>query len=111
MGRLSTATEAPTSISVVSFDFDIFYVAGSLDQTVPRTGIRQYGPDNETTIIWEERMDSKVQLLTPNTTVVYVFLWLNLEEINNIIQEEPVESQSPEIQCRDVRQMSALDTH
>jgi len=31
-----------------------------------RNGIREYGPDNETAIIWP-RMDSKVQLLTPNT--------------------------------------------
>src|SRR5210317_572246 len=42
-----------------------------------RNGIREYGPDNETAIIWP-RMDSKVQLLTPNTTVIYLFLWLDL---------------------------------
>ena len=34
-----------------------------------RNAIRQYGPDNETAIIWP-RMDSEVQLLTPNTTVI-----------------------------------------
>ena len=45
-----------------------------------RNGIREYGPDNQTAIIWEERMDSKVQLLTPNTTVVYLFLWLDLKD-------------------------------
>ena len=54
-----------------------------------RNGIRQYGPDNETAIIWEERMDSKVQLLTPNTTVVYVFLWLNLKDGPMVLESPP----------------------
>jgi hypothetical protein len=54
-----------------------------------RTGIREYGPDNETAIIWEERMDSKVQLLTPNCTVVYVFLWLNLKGGPMVMESPP----------------------
>ena len=54
-----------------------------------RKGIREYGPDNETAIIWEERMDSKVQLLTPNSTVVYVFLWLNLKDGPMVMEAPP----------------------
>jgi hypothetical protein len=54
-----------------------------------RKGIREYGPDNETAIIWEERMDSKVQLLTPNTTVVYVFLWLDLKDGPMVVEAPP----------------------
>lgn len=42
-----------------------------------RKGMQEFGPDNETAIIWKQRMDSKVQLLTPNTTVVYVFMWMD----------------------------------
>ena len=54
-----------------------------------RKGIREYGPDNETAIIWEERMDSKVQLLTPNTTVIYVFLWLDLKNGPMVMEVPP----------------------
>ena len=54
-----------------------------------RNGIREYGPDNETAIIWEERMDSKVQLLTPNTTVIYVFLWLDLKNGPMVMEAPP----------------------
>ena len=50
--------------------------------------IRKYGPDNETAIIWP-RMDSKVQLLTPNTTVIYVFLWLDLKEGPMVMEVPP----------------------
>ena len=52
-----------------------------------RNGIREYGPDNETAIIWP-RMDSKVQLLTPNTTVIYLFLWLDLKD-GPMVMEAP----------------------
>ncbi len=54
-----------------------------------RKGIRELGPDNEAAIIWEERMDSKVQLLTPNTTVIYVFLWLNLKDGPMVVEAPP----------------------
>ena len=39
---------------------------------------RELGPDNQAAIIWP-RMDTKVQLLTPNTTVIYLFLWMDLK--------------------------------
>jgi hypothetical protein len=42
-----------------------------------RKGMSEFGPENRTAIIWEERMDNQVLLLTPNTTVVYVFMWMN----------------------------------
>ncbi len=42
-----------------------------------RRGIREYGPDNETAIIWADRLDSKGLLLTGNTSVIYVFAWLD----------------------------------
>ena len=49
---------------------------------------RKYGPDNVTAIIWP-RMDSKVQLLTPNTTVIYFFLWLDLEKGPMVMEVPP----------------------
>ena len=36
-----------------------------------RRGIRDFGPDNETMIIWESRLDPRGLLLTGNTTVIY----------------------------------------
>ena len=42
-----------------------------------RKGIREYGPDNETVIWWKERLDSRGVLLTGNTTVIYMFAWLD----------------------------------
>ena len=38
-----------------------------------RKGIRKFGPDNQTVIIWETIMDSRTLVLTANTDVVYVF--------------------------------------
>jgi len=49
---------------------------------------RKYGPDNEAALIWP-RMDSKVQLLTPNTTVIYVFLWMDLKDGPMVMEVPP----------------------
>ncbi len=53
-----------------------------------RRGIREFGPDNETAIIWEERLDSKGLLLTGNTTVVYLFMWINTQS-GPVVMETP----------------------
>jgi hypothetical protein len=39
--------------------------------------------------IWEERMDSKAQLLTPNCTVVYALFWLNLKDGPMVMETPP----------------------
>lgn len=54
-----------------------------------RRGIREFGPDNETMIIWEGRMDSKVLILTPNTTVVYAFMWIDLKDGPMVMETPP----------------------
>ena len=53
-----------------------------------RKGNREFGPDNQTAIYWE-RMDSKVLLLTPNTTVIYIFLWLDTKDGPLVIDAPP----------------------
>ncbi|WP_222435026.1 DUF1254 domain-containing protein [Falsiphaeobacter marinintestinus] len=53
-----------------------------------RKGMQEFGPDNETAVIWTQRMDSKVQLLTPNTTVVYVFMWMDTSD-GPLVMEVP----------------------
>ena len=54
-----------------------------------RNSLRKFGPDNETMIIWEDRMDSKVILLTPNTTVVYTFMWIDLKDGPMVMETPP----------------------
>ena len=54
-----------------------------------RKGIRQWGPDNETMIYWHGRMDSKVLILTPNTTVVYTFMWIDLKDGPMVMETPP----------------------
>ena len=53
-----------------------------------RKGTREFGPDNTTAIIWE-RMDSKVLLLTPNTTVIYIFMWLDTKDGPLVLDTPP----------------------
>ena len=54
-----------------------------------RRSIREWGPDNETMIYWAGRMDSKVLILTPNTTVVYAFMWLDLSDGPMVMETPP----------------------
>ena len=54
-----------------------------------RKGIQKWGPDNETMIVWEGRMDSKVLALTPNTTVVYTFMWIDLKNGPMVMETPP----------------------
>jgi hypothetical protein len=49
--------------------------AASLSAT--RTGIRTFGPDNQTMLITESLMDSHTLILTANTETVYTIGWLD----------------------------------
>ena len=53
-----------------------------------RRGIRELGPDNETAIIWESRLDSKGLLLTGNTSVIYMFMWIDTHD-GPVVMETP----------------------
>ncbi len=54
-----------------------------------REGIRQFGPDNETVIIWETRMDSKALFLTANTESVYAMMWLDTKDGPMVLETPP----------------------
>ncbi len=45
-----------------------------------RKGILEFGPANKTALLFETLMDSKALWLTPNTTSVYMTMWLQLED-------------------------------
>jgi hypothetical protein len=54
-----------------------------------RAGIRHYGPDNQTTILFESLMDSKSLFLTANTESVYAWSWLNLKDGPMVVETPP----------------------
>ncbi|HET9016932.1 MAG TPA: DUF1254 domain-containing protein [Thermomicrobiaceae bacterium] len=45
-----------------------------------RTGIRSFGPDNQTVLITESLMDPRTLLLTANTETIYNFVWLDTHD-------------------------------
>ena len=51
-----------------------------------RNGILEFGPANKTAILFEDLMDSHTLFLTPNTTSVYMFSWLELGDEPMVIE-------------------------
>ena len=45
-----------------------------------RTGLRTYGPDNQTVLIAENLIDSRSLFLTANTETIYSITWLNTQD-------------------------------
>ena len=54
-----------------------------------RRGIEDFGPPNKTVLLFEQLMDSKALWLTPNTTSVYMTMWLQLEDEPYVIETPP----------------------
>jgi len=54
-----------------------------------RRGIEVFGPPNKTVLLFEELMGSKALWLTPNTTSVYMTMWLELEDEPYVIETPP----------------------
>ena len=54
-----------------------------------RRGLREFGPDNQTVVMFDELMDSKTLFLTANTTTVYNFGWLNTKDGPVVIEVPP----------------------
>ncbi len=54
-----------------------------------RKGLLEFGPANETAVLFETLMDSKALFLTPNTTSVYMILWLELSDEPMVIETPP----------------------
>src|SRR5271165_594363 len=48
-----------------------------VNQAGMRDSLRQFGPDNQTDVIWEDLVDSKTVELTANDNTVYSFIWLD----------------------------------
>lgn len=54
-----------------------------------RTGLLEKGPANKTVLIFEDLMDSKALWLTPNTTVIYMSMWLELDKEPMVLETTP----------------------
>ncbi len=57
--------------------------------TAIRGGIRGFGPDNQTVIIFESLMDSRSLFLTANTESIYALAWLDLKNGPIVIESPP----------------------
>ena len=54
-----------------------------------RKGIRSFGPDNQTVLLFESLLDSRSLLLTPNTETVYALSWIDLKGGPVVIESPP----------------------
>ncbi len=54
-----------------------------------RTGLRTFGPDNQTVLITESLMDSRTLLLTANTETIYSVVWLDTKDGPLVIEVPP----------------------
>jgi hypothetical protein len=54
-----------------------------------REGIRSFGPDDQTVIVFETLADSKSLFLTANTETVYAFAWLDTKDGPLVIEVPP----------------------
>jgi len=54
-----------------------------------RLGHLEYGPANTTVLMFEDLMDSKALWLTPNTTNIYMSMWMELSDEPMVIETPP----------------------
>ena len=54
-----------------------------------RSGIRSFGPDNQTVLITESLLDSHTLWGMPNSETIYILLWLNTTEGPLVIEVPP----------------------
>ena len=54
-----------------------------------RTGIRLFGPDNQTVLISESLLDSRSIVAAPNTETIYNFVWFNTKDGPLVIEMPP----------------------
>ncbi|MGL1886182.1 MAG: DUF1254 domain-containing protein [Reichenbachiella sp.] len=54
-----------------------------------KRGIEEFGPANQTALLFEDLMDSKAFWLTPNTTSVYMASWLEVGDEPMVIETPP----------------------
>ncbi|NOY42055.1 MAG: DUF1254 domain-containing protein [Planctomycetes bacterium] len=54
-----------------------------------RKGLRTFGPDNTSVVVFEQLMDSKALFLTANTDSIYCMMWLDVKNGPMVIETPP----------------------
>lgn len=60
-----------------------------VNQAGMRDSLGQYGPDNQTDVIWENLVDSRIVKLTANDNTVYNFIWLDTHKGPLVLEAPP----------------------
>jgi hypothetical protein len=60
-----------------------------VNQIGMRNSMRQFGPDNQTDVIWENLVDSKTVELTANDNTIYSFVWLDTSKGPLVVEIPP----------------------
>jgi hypothetical protein len=60
-----------------------------VNQAAMRASLRQFGPDNQTDVIWKDLVDARTVELTANDNTVYSFIWLDSHKGPLVIEAPP----------------------
>lgn len=61
-----------------------------VNQVGMRAKLREFGPVNQTDVIWEDLVDSKTVELTANDNTVYSFIWLDTKKGPLVVEVPPM---------------------
>jgi hypothetical protein len=93
--NLSDGSPAPETIEKIYENLDrsralqAFLLAIPIvNQASMRASLRQFGPDNQTDVIWENLVDSKTVELTANDNTIYNFIWIDTHK-GPVVMEVP----------------------
>jgi hypothetical protein len=60
-----------------------------VNQASMRNSLREFGPDNQTDVIWENLVDPRTVELTANDNTIYNFIWLDTHKGPVVIEVPP----------------------
>ena len=61
-----------------------------VNQAGMRDSLRQFGPDNQTDVIWETLVDPKTVELTANDNTIYNFIWIDTHKGPVVLEVPPM---------------------
>ncbi len=61
-----------------------------VNQAGMRDSMRQFGPDNQTDVIWETLVDPKTVELTANDNTIYNFIWIDTHQGPVVVEIPPM---------------------
>jgi hypothetical protein len=61
-----------------------------VNQASMRATLRQFGPDNQTDVIWENLVDSRTVELTANDNTIYSFIWIDTHKGPVVVEVPPM---------------------